>query len=78
VFADVAAARAFVRESPTPIVIKADGLAAGKGVTILREAEAEAFAAIDQSLADAAFGDAGASIVIEEFLGRRRGVVPRA
>src|SRR5882724_4290518 len=67
VFSDVAAARAFVGESRTPIVVKADGLAAGKGVTICAS-EADAFAAIDQSLSERAFGDAGASIVIEEFL----------
>lgn len=67
VFSDVEAARAFVRATGTPIVVKADGLAAGKGVTICTS-EAEAFAAIDQSLRERAFGEAGASVVIEEFL----------
>jgi phosphoribosylamine---glycine ligase len=67
VFSDPEAARAFVRATGTPIVVKADGLAAGKGVTVC-ESEAEAFAAIDQSLCERAFGDAGRSVVIEEFL----------
>ena len=70
VFSEVEPARAFVREmrrSGGRIVVKADGLAAGKGVTLCAS-EAEAFAAIDQSLRDRAFGAAGSSIVIEEFL----------
>jgi phosphoribosylamine---glycine ligase len=67
VFSDVDPARAFVRRTGSPIVVKADGLAAGKGVTICTS-EAEAFAAIDQSLRERAFGEAGASVVIEEFL----------
>ena len=67
VFSDVDRARAFVRRSGSPIVVKADGLAAGKGVTVCTS-EAEAFAAIDQSLRERAFGEAGASVVIEEFL----------
>jgi phosphoribosylamine--glycine ligase len=67
VFSDVDPARAFVRRTGSPIVVKADGLAAGKGVTICTS-EAEAFAAIDQSLSEHAFGQAGASVVIEEFL----------
>src|SRR6058998_3733249 len=58
VFSDAAAARAFVRTTGTPIVVKVDGLAAGKGVTVCAS-EAEAFAAIDQSLRERAFGDAG-------------------
>jgi phosphoribosylamine--glycine ligase len=67
VFSDVDSARTFVRRTGSPIVVKADGLAAGKGVTVCAS-EAEAFAAIDQSLRERAFGEAGASIVIEEFL----------
>ena len=66
-FTDVAAAKAYVRQQGAPIVIKADGLAAGKGV-ILAQSEAEAFAAIDHMLAGNAFGEAGHRVVIEEFL----------
>jgi phosphoribosylamine---glycine ligase len=70
VFTEVEPARAFVREvgrGDGRIVVKADGLAAGKGVSVCTS-EAEAFAAIDQSLRLRAFGTAGSSIVIEEFL----------
>ena len=67
VFSEVEAARAFVRRTGAPIVVKADGLAAGKGVTVC-QSEAEAFAAIDQSLRERTFGEAGASVVVEEFL----------
>ncbi len=49
------------------IVIKADGLAAGKGV-IIAQTEAEAFAAIEDMLSGNKFGDAGSRVVIEEFL----------
>jgi phosphoribosylamine--glycine ligase len=66
-FTDAEAARAFVRERGAPIVVKADGLAAGKGVTIARTVE-EAFAAIDEAMVDARFGSAGAELVIEEFI----------
>ena len=66
-FSDVNAARAFVEKHGAPIVIKADGLAAGKGV-VVAESRDEAFAAIDMMLADNKLGDAGARVVIEEFL----------
>ena len=66
-FTDVAGAKAFVAEQGAPIVVKADGLAAGKGVIIAETIE-QAFAAIDDMLAGNAFGDAGAELVIEEFL----------
>jgi phosphoribosylamine--glycine ligase len=66
-FADAAAAHAFVDAQGAPIVIKADGLAAGKGVVVAMSLE-EAHAAVDHMLSDNAFGDAGARIVIEEFL----------
>ena len=66
-FADAAAAHAFVDVQGAPIVIKADGLAAGKGVVVAMTLE-EAHAAVDHMLSDNAFGDAGARIVIEEFL----------
>lgn len=65
-FTDADAAKSYVRETGVPIVIKADGLAAGKGVTIAMT-EAEADAAIDDCLAGA-FGEAGAELVIEEYL----------
>ncbi len=66
-FEDAAAARAYVARMGAPIVIKADGLAAGKGVTVAMT-EAEAMAAIDDALEEHIFGEAGASVVIEEFL----------
>ncbi|MDO4709006.1 MAG: phosphoribosylamine--glycine ligase [Pseudomonadota bacterium] len=64
---DVDAALAYVREKGAPIVIKADGLAAGKGV-IVAMALAEAEAAVRDMLSGNAFGKAGARVVIEEFL----------
>ena len=66
-FTEIEPAKAYVREKGAPIVVKADGLAAGKGV-ILAQDEAEAFAAIDDMLAGNAFGEAGHRVVIEEFL----------
>jgi phosphoribosylamine---glycine ligase len=65
-FADAASAKTYASRQTLPIVIKADGLAAGKGVTIA-ETRAEAEAAIDACFGGA-FGDAGAELVIEEFL----------
>ena len=59
-------ARAYVSERGAPIVVKADGLAAGKGVTVAMT-EAEAIAAVDEAFGGA-FGDAGAEVVIEEFM----------
>ena len=64
---DVDAALAYVREKGAPIVVKADGLAAGKGV-IVAMTLAEAEAAVRDMLEGNAFGDAGARVVIEEFL----------
>ena len=58
---------AYIREQGAPIVVKADGLAAGKGV-ILARTEDEAIAAVDDMLAGNAFGEAGHRVVIEEFL----------
>ncbi len=66
-FTDAHAARDYVKKNGAPIVIKADGLAAGKGVTVAMNI-AEAVAAIDQSMVDSAFGAAGQRVVIEEFL----------
>ena len=65
-FTDADAARAHIRGQGAPIVVKADGLAAGKGV-IVAMAEDEALAAID-NMFDGSFGDAGAEVVIEEFM----------
>jgi phosphoribosylamine--glycine ligase len=66
-FSDVAQAHAYIDANGAPIVIKADGLAAGKGVVVAMSL-AEAHQAVEHMLADNAFGDAGARIVIEEFL----------
>jgi len=66
-FSDSIAARAFVEKHGSPIVIKADGLAAGKGVVVAMSNN-EAFAAIDMMLSDNKLGDAGARVVVEEFL----------
>ncbi len=66
-FSDVAAAHAYVDKHGAPIVIKADGLAAGKGVVVAMTL-AEAHDAIDMMLSDNKLGDAGARVVIEEFL----------
>ncbi|MCD2180716.1 phosphoribosylamine--glycine ligase [Rhizobium sp. GN54] len=65
-FTDAAAARAYVGEQGAPIVIKADGLAAGKGVTVAMTVD-EALSAIDDCF-DGAFGAAGAEVVVEAFL----------
>lgn len=66
-FTEVDAAKAYIGENGAPIVIKADGLAAGKGV-IVAMTEAEAFAAVEDMLAGNKFGDAGHRVVIEGFL----------
>ncbi|MCC7276579.1 MAG: phosphoribosylamine--glycine ligase [Alphaproteobacteria bacterium] len=66
-FTDAAAARAWVREKGAPIVVKADGLAAGKGVTVARSVD-EALAAVDAAMVDGVFGTAGAELVIEDLL----------
>jgi phosphoribosylamine--glycine ligase len=65
-FVDAAAAKAYIREKGAPIVVKADGLAAGKGVIVAATLD-EAEAAVDAMFAGA-FGSAGATVVIEEFL----------
>lgn len=66
-FTDPKAARAYVEKKGAPIVIKADGLAAGKGVVVAMTLE-DAYAAIDSMLEGHAFGSAGARVVIEDFL----------
>ena len=66
-FEDAEEARAFIRRRGAPIVVKADGLAAGKGV-VVAVAEEEALTAIDRMMDQRAFGEAGAAVVIEECL----------
>jgi len=66
-FVDRDAAVAYIRAQGAPIVVKADGLAAGKGV-IVAMTEEQAIAAIDDIMLDKVFGAAGASVVIEEFM----------
>ncbi len=66
-FEDVAQASAYIRQHGAPIVIKADGLAAGKGV-VVAQSEDEALAAVADMLDGGSFGEAGRRVVIEEFL----------
>ena len=66
-FSDAAAAHRYIDEQGAPIVIKADGLAAGKGVVVAMSLD-EAHGAVDMMLSDNRFGDAGARVVVEEFL----------
>jgi len=66
-FEEAEAARAHIRDQGAPIVVKADGLAAGKGVTVAATVE-EAIAAVDAAMLDEAFGAAGAAVVIEDCL----------
>jgi len=66
-FSDAKAAHKYIDQQGAPIVIKADGLAAGKGVVVAM-ALTEAHEAVDMMLSDNRFGDAGARVVIEEFL----------
>ena len=66
-FTEPGPAAAFARELGYPVVVKADGLAAGKGVIICQDADA-VDAALKDILTDSRFGDAGASVVVEEFL----------
>jgi len=67
VFTDADAARAYIEQEGAPIVIKADGLAAGKGV-IVAMTKAEALAAVADIMEDQEFGAAGSRVVIEEFM----------
>lgn len=66
-FTDHADAVAYIKEQGAPIVIKADGLAAGKGV-IVAMTEEQAITGVDDIMLDKVFGSAGASVVIEEFM----------
>ena len=67
VFDNPEEAKAYIREKGAPIVVKADGLAAGKGVTVAKTVE-EALEAIDKIMVEKVFGDAGNRVVIEECL----------
>ena len=67
VFTEAESARAYIRREGAPIVVKADGLAAGKGV-IVAMTEQEALDAVDAIMEENSFGDAGARVVIEEFM----------
>lgn len=66
-FTDAASARAYVEEHGAPLVVKADGLAAGKGVTVARTL-AEALAAVDEAMVGEKFGTAGQRVLIEDLL----------
>ncbi|MGJ0516665.1 MAG: phosphoribosylamine--glycine ligase [Methylomicrobium sp.] len=66
-FTDKDQAIAYIKEQGAPIVVKADGLAAGKGV-IVAQTEQEAIAAVEDMLSGNVFGEAGSRVVIEEFL----------
>jgi len=66
-FTDEGQARAFIRDADYPVVVKADGLAAGKGVLVTSTKE-EAYAAVDEVMVKKSFGSAGATVVIEERL----------
>ena len=66
-FSDVEEAKAFIREKGAPIVVKADGLAAGKGVIVAMTLE-EALDAVDDMIGNQKFGDSSSTVVIEEFL----------
>ena len=67
VFTEAEAAKEYIRQEGAPIVIKADGLAAGKGVIVAMTLE-EALGAIDEIMGDQAFGAAGSRVVVEEFM----------
>ncbi|SFM27861.1 phosphoribosylamine--glycine ligase [Pelosinus propionicus] len=67
VFTQADMAKAYINSQGAPVVVKADGLAAGKGVVVAMTID-EALAAVDMMLCDGAFGQAGSQVVIEEFL----------
>src|SRR5215472_4993909 len=66
-FRDATAAKAFIASHGAPIVVKADGLAAGKGVTVASDLDT-AYRAVDAALVERRFGEAGCEIVVEDFL----------
>ncbi|WP_282004148.1 phosphoribosylamine--glycine ligase [Veillonella denticariosi] len=67
VFSDVESAKSFIDDTGVPIVVKADGLAAGKGVVVAMTVD-EAYAAVEDMLSGNRFGEAGHTVVIEEFM----------
>jgi len=66
-FTDTKEALAYIKKKPFPLVLKADGLAAGKGVFIVRDAD-EAKAALDSLMNEKIFGDAGLQVIVEDYL----------
>lgn len=68
---DLETAKSFIAEHGAPIVVKADGLAAGKGVVVAMTVK-EALDAVTEMMADHKFGEAGASVVLEEFMTARK------
>jgi phosphoribosylamine--glycine ligase len=66
-FTDAAAAKAYLADRPLPIVVKADGLASGKGVSVCRT-HGEAERAVDAALVEKRFGQAGESVIVEDYL----------
>jgi phosphoribosylamine--glycine ligase len=66
-FTDLGPAKEYIRSKGAPLVVKADGLAAGKGV-IIAQSEDEAIAAVEGMLSEGSFGEAGRCVVVEEFL----------
>ena len=67
VFTNAAAAKVYIKEIGAPVVVKADGLAAGKGVVVAMNEE-DALQAVDNMMQELAFGEAGAKVVVEEFM----------
>lgn len=67
VFTDADGAKEYIKNQGAPVVVKADGLAAGKGVVVAMTID-EALSAVDMMMCDGAFGQAGSQIVVEEFL----------
>lgn len=67
VFNDYPEAEAYVRETPAPLVVKADGLAAGKGVLIAEDTEG-ALEALRECMVDRAFGEAGSTVLVEQYI----------
>ena len=65
---DIETAKAYIKEKGAPIVVKADGLAAGKGVKQRRATSWQRLAAVDDMMGDLKFGGAGARVVLEEFM----------
>lgn len=66
-FTDPSSAKLYIEEQGAPIVVKADGLAAGKGVIVAMTVE-EAYEAVDSMLVEGVFGSAGCKVIIEEYL----------